>query len=49
MYEGGDNAMELIHIIIDLLTMGAICISAVLVLTVWYEICELFIFEQGYR
>lgn len=48
MYEGGDGAMELIHIIIDLLTMGAICISAAITLAIWYEVCELFVFEQGY-
>lgn len=34
MYEGGDGAMELIHVIIDLLTLGAVCISAAIALAI---------------
>jgi len=40
--------MELVHIIVDFLTLGIIGGFSTVTLAIWYGFCEAFIFEQGY-
>lgn len=48
MVKGGDGPMEFMQIIIDFVTLGAIGLFSTITLAIWYEFCEIFIFDQGY-
>lgn len=45
---GGDGPMEFMHIIIDFITLGAIGLFSTITLAIWYEFCQIFVFDQGY-
>lgn len=45
---GGGGPMEFMHIIIDFITLGAIGLFSTITLAIWYEFCQIFIFDQGY-
>ena len=40
--------MELVHIIVDFLTLGIVGFCIIATLLIWWGFCESFIFEQGY-
>lgn len=44
----GDGPMEFMQIIIDFVTLGAIGLFSTITLAVWYEFCNIFVFDQGY-
>lgn len=48
MIKGGDGPVEFMHIIIDFITLGVIGLFSAITLAIWYEFCEIFIFDQGY-
>lgn len=45
---GGDGPMEFMYIIIDFITLGAVGLFSTITLAIWYEFCQIFIFDQGY-
>ena len=48
MVMGGDGPMDFMHIIVDFFTLGTIGLFSTITLALWYEFCEIFIFDQGY-
>lgn len=48
MIRGGDGPVEFMQIIIDFITLGVIGLFSTITLAIWYESCEIFVFNQGY-